>query len=252
LYAFDISHLFNILRTITIGINCLDLRKPVTYCYLISRRGPLMVEKTKIGLREVRALGPNSEIWDSGVTGFGVRRQKGDSIAYVVMYRTADGRLRRHTIGRHGSPWTPDMARDEARRILGEVARGGDPASEKRDRRQGETVAELCDQYMADAKAGRLLTRRGASKKPSTLATDAGRIERHIKPLIGALKVSSVSRDDIDGFLHDVASGKTATRVKTKKTHGLANVRGGRGTASRTTGLLGAIFTYAADADAFG
>jgi integrase len=137
------------------------------------------------------------------------------------------------------------MARDEARRILGDVARGGDPSGEKRERRQGETVAELCDRYLEDARAGRLLTRRGTSKKASTLATDAGRIQRHIKPLIGALKVSSVTSDDIDKFLHDVASGKTAVRIKTNKTHGLANVRGGRGTASRTTGLLGAIFTYA-------
>jgi hypothetical protein len=47
------------------------------------------------------------------------------------MYRPADGRLRRHTIGRHGSPWTPDAARNEARRLLGEVAAGDDPASEK-------------------------------------------------------------------------------------------------------------------------
>ena len=37
----------------------------------------------------------------------------------------------------------------------------------------------------------------------------------------------------------------TAGKVKTAKKHGLANVRGGEGTASRTVGLLGAIFAYA-------
>ena len=34
-------------------------------------------------------------------------------------------------------------------------------------------------------------------------------------------------------------------RTKTAKKRGLANVRGGKGTASRTVGLLGAIFSYA-------
>ena len=45
--------------------------------------------------------------------------------------------------------------------------------------------------------------------------------------------------------MHAVAEGKTAARAKTGKKRGLSNVRGGMGTASRTVGLLGAIFTYA-------
>jgi integrase len=43
--------------------------------------------------------------------------------------------------------------------------------------------------------------------------------------------------------MHDIAAGKTAGKTKTKA-RGLARVRGGKGTASRTVGLLGAIFTY--------
>ena len=103
----------------------------------------------------------------------------------------------------------------------------------------------MCDLYLADAEAGRLLTRRKAAKKASTIATDKGRIERHIKPLLGSMKVAAVTREDVDGFMHAVAEGKTAARTKTGKKRGLANVRGGKGTASRTVGLLGAIFSYA-------
>jgi integrase len=105
-------------------------------------------------------------------------------------------------------------------------------------------VSELCDQYLADIEAGRTLTRRRAPKKASTLATDRGRIARHIKPLLGGLKVAAVTREDVEAFMHDVAAGKTAGKTKTHKKRGLANVRGGMGTASRTVGLLGAIFTY--------
>ncbi len=75
--------------------------------------------------------------------------------------------------------------------------------------------------------------------------TDKGRIEKHIKPLLGPMKVAAVTREDVEDFMHKVARGKTAGRARTGKTRGLSNVRGGTGTASRTVGLLGAIFSYA-------
>jgi integrase len=204
-----------------------------------------MVAQKRIGLKDVRQLGPGQIIWDGAVVGYGARRQKSTAISYVLFYRTQEGRQRWHTIGRHGAPWTPDMARDEAQRILGLVACGADPAVTKRTKRTARTITELCELYIADATAGRLLTRRRSAKKPSTLATDHGRIERHIKPLLGQYKVAAVTREDIDQFMHDVAAGKTADKIKTTKKRGLAHVRGGKGTASRTIGLLGAIFAYA-------
>ena len=198
-----------------------------------------------IGLREVRKLKPGEKIWDTKVKGFHARCQTSADVSYVLFYRTAEGRTRWHTIGRHGSPWTPDTAREEAQRLLGDVAGGSDPVADKQAKRKAATVAELCDLYLAEAEAGRLMTRRRTAKKASTLVTDRGRIERHIKPLLGALKVAAVTREDIDAFVHDVTAGKTAGKTKTAKKRGLAHVRGGRGTASRTTGLLGAIFAYA-------
>lgn len=197
--------------------------------------------------KTIAAIPQNSTKWDEGrgaVTGFGVRRQKGHAVAYVVKYRTADGRQRWATIGRHGAPWTPEMARDEARRILGEVASGGDPASTKREARQASTVAELCDAYLESCKAGRVLTRRQTTKKASTLDGDRGRIERHIKPLLGALKVAAVTTEDVERFRDAVSEGVTAARIKTGK-HGLARVTGGRGTATRAMGMLGALFSFA-------
>jgi hypothetical protein len=128
--------------------------------------------------------------------------------------------------------------------LLAEVAKGADPAADKRESREAMTVGELCDSYLADADAGRLLTRRGNAKKASTLTIDRGRIERHVKPLLGRVAVSAVERRDIERFMHAVAEGKTAGRTKTRP-RGLARVRGGKGTATRAVGLLGGIFTYA-------
>ena len=67
------------------------------------------------------------------------------------------------------------------------------------------------------------MTRRKLAKKPSTLATDRGRIERHIKPLLGCMTVAAIEREDIERFMHAVAEGETAARIKTGL-HGLARV----------------------------
>jgi integrase len=206
------------------------------------------MKHTKIGLREVRALRPSQIVWDGSVIGFGARRQFSDAVSYFLKYRTVDGRQRWITIGRHGSPWTPDTARDRAKQLLGEVVAGNDPSSEKIARRMAFTIGELCERYFEDAKAGRVRTRGKAPKKASTLAIDRGRISRHIKPLLGAMNATAVTRHDVEKFLHDVADGKTAGRTKTK-TRGLARVTGGETAANRAVGLLGAIFTYAVRKD---
>jgi integrase len=176
-------------------------------------------------LKTIASLPTNSTIWDHGkgaVTGFGARRQKGEAVTYFLKYRTAASRQRWHTIGRHGAPWTPDMARATARRLLVEVANGGDPAGRKQDERKAATVSDLCDAYFEAAKAGRILTRRKQVKKLTTLTADASRISRHIKPLLGSLKVAAVIRADIERFYENVPGG-----------------------ASRTVGLLGGIFSFA-------
>ena len=122
---------------------------------------------------------------------------------------------------------------------------GADPAATKKAVRHGRHRFRTVRPVPKGGGAGRLLTRRKSAKKASTLLIDRGRIMRHIKPLIGTMKVTAVTQEDIDNFMHDVAAGKTAGNTKSAKNRGLARVRGGRGAASRAVGLLGGIFTYA-------
>jgi len=203
-----------------------------------------MSERTKITKQTVEKLPPGSIVWDTEVNAFGARRQKGAAVTYALLYRTKDGRQRWHTIGRHGSPWTVDEARKEARRLLVKVENGGDPAGEKAADRMAETVAQLCDDYFVAASAGRTLTRRKIPKKASTLAVDKSNISNHIKPLLGNIKVAAVTRRDIERFQNAVAEGETAVRGEASKRGG-GRLTGGQGAATRTVGLLGAIFGFA-------
>lgn len=202
-----------------------------------------MGERANITKTTVEGLPADSIIWDAKVRGFGARRQKGDAIAYVLFYRTKDGRQRWHTIGKHGSPWTPDLARAEARRILGEVVAGADPAGEKQADRKAATVVDLCDDYLAAATSGKLLTKRKVPKKASTLLVDKSNITNHVKPLLGGLKVAAVTRRDVERFQDFVTAGETAAKSCGPRGGGL--LTGGRGAATRTMGLLGAVFQFA-------
>ena len=183
-------------------------------------------------------------LWCSELPGFGVRVFPTGRRVYYADYRNADGVRKRLSIGRHGT-LTADSARKLALATLGDVVRGADPAEVRAARRKAITVEELCNDYLTAAERGLIIGKRGQPKKPSTLATDRGRIARHIKPLLGRKLVADLSRADVARFIADVTTGKTATVEKSEKLRGKAVVEGGRGTATRTTGLLGGILSYA-------
>ena len=152
---------------------------------------------------------------------------------------------RRVTIGLHGV-WTPDAARREAKVLLGQVARGGNPAEERKLDREAITVKELCTRYLEDLNNGLVLGKGGRPKKATTTSTDVGRIE-HIVPLLGNRRVRDLAKSDITQAVKDIMAGKTRANVKTDKLRGRAIVRGGAGTAARTIGLFGGILTYAVE-----
>ena len=193
--------------------------------------------KTKITKRTVDSTQPGNRdtfIWDVDVTGFGLKVTPKRNRFYVLQRRVG-GRTRRYTIGKHGSPWTPDMARNEAIRLLGQIANGKDPAEAKAEAKRNISVAQLCDLYLSEG---------CETKKPSSVETDRSKIARHIVPLLGRKAIRAVSRADIERFMADVADGKTARDERTGF-RGRAIVRGGKAAANRALATLSSIVSFA-------
>jgi len=182
-------------------------------------------------------------IWCSDLPGFGVRIYPSGKRGYLVQYR-ADGRTRRAKIGLHGH-LTCEEARKQAMALLGQVAKGEDPAEDRVTQRKAMTVRDLCDRYKAAVEKGLIFGKRGLPKKTLTILSDLGRIDRHIIPLLGTRRVRDLTSVDVARFIRDVIQGKTAVVEKTLALRGKAVVKGGRGAAARSAGLLGGILSFA-------
>ena len=181
-------------------------------------------------------------VWDRELRGFGVQVMPSGLKSFVIQYRTAEGRLRRSVIGRFGL-MTVEEARDLAHEKLVAVSKGVDPVAAEAEDTGRITVAELCDWYLTEAEAGRILGRRRRPIKASTLAMDRSRVEAHIKPLLGRRQVGALKLGDIEAAQADIAAGKTA---KARNGSRGGATTGGEGVAARTLSTLHAIFEHAA------
>ena len=154
--------------------------------------------KGRITKRAVDALkvGTSSRfLWDGTLPGFGLRITPNGVRSYVLQYEIG-GRSRRMTIGRHGAPWTPSSARQEAIRLRGQIANGEDPAELKKSLRQAETVKELAERYL-DAHAV-------PKKKARSVVEDRRILDKVILPKLGRRKIKGVTRADIARLHHDL------------------------------------------------
>ena len=168
------------------------------------------------------AVGKRNYLWDDTLKGFGVMVTDTGSRSYLIQYRVG-GRgspTRRVTIGKHGSPWTPDGARDRAAELLEQVRRKVDPfdaeravvAAAKEETKAKERAAaeltKLAFSTVADAYVER------AKKKLRRWSEQERIIERDLKPAFGTTPLTLISADDINDQIAKVGERGSSPALK--------------------------------------
>jgi integrase len=129
--------------------------------------------------------------YDGTVAGFGIRITAGGARAFILNYRRkVDGRERRYTIGTFPN-WSTTAAREEAKRLRRQIDVGADPVGELRARRAEPTMVDLADRFLAE---------HVPRKRAATQRDYRQQLSVDILPVLGRLKVPSVTVADIDAL----------------------------------------------------
>src|SRR5262245_29010204 len=150
----------------------------------------------RITMRSVHEIGKGEVVWDRDVKGFGIRRQTTDAVFYLLRYRH-NGKQSFFSIGRHGSPWTPETARRQAQSLLGVVADGRDPLAERQEERQAKPETTFGDEVE------RYLTKRKGEVRPFTFSWLKAVLSEYCKPL-HPLGLAEIDRRQIAVLLNDI------------------------------------------------
>jgi integrase len=187
----------------------------------------------KITKTAVDAMAPDTSrdtyLWDSTLSGFGVRMTPSGRSSFILKYRTHAGSARKMVIARVGA-LTPDEARKEAIKALAEVAKGGDPSAARKAARQDMKLGELADSFVSAMKE---------RWKENTYLANTSQIETHIKPLLGHRTAVSLTYSDVTKMQEAIIAGKTS-----KKRKGRGGVTTGGKGVTRAVVILGAILNH--------
>jgi len=167
------------------------------------------------------------EVWDKLLPSFGIRISDKDARSWQIMYRVGFGEGRKQRRYRLGDAKLMSLgeAREAARKALGKVERGGDPAAE---RVQVQGVQAASDSFAAVAEA---YLQRYVKKntRASTYRETKRILDVDLIPLWGGKPIANIARRDVDELLDTIAD------------------RGAKVQANRTLATLKTMFRWATE-----
>jgi integrase len=140
---------------------------------------PAFVQKTKADPDKDRTI-----YWDTAIPGFGLMVTAGGHKSYVVQYRAAGTSRRIHFKG----VIRLDVARREAKKVIGAVAQGRDPLLERH-----KEAAEATNTLRAIATE--YFTREGGNIR--TMDERRATLERLVFPKLGSRQIGSIRRTEV-------------------------------------------------------
>lgn len=140
-------------------------------------------------------------IWDSKLTGFGVRIKPSGKKSYLIQYRNQHGKSRRITIGDSKAIGT-DAARQLAKEKLYSVMKGNDPANDKSRIRSTPNLTEFAHRYLTD--------HADLKKKARSAASDRQYLDNNILPKLGKKLITEIDRKDISALHTNMKDTPTA------------------------------------------
>lgn len=164
--------------------------------------------------------GKRLEIWDARQNGLCLRVTDTGVKTWIYRYRIADGRQPRFTIGKLPAVTLKD-ARDMAAELALEVAKGGDPATERRKERAFassplRTFDDLADLYEKRCASGEWMPK-GKRKRKPTLVSEEGVLRRNIRPVLGKTPYPAVTKADVKSLLRAMTTRGIGAQAN--KTH---------------------------------
>jgi integrase len=174
------------------------------------------IARTKLTQRMVDALkvgGKEQWLMDADVIGLGVRIRPNAKPAYAIRWVNSYGQTQKQSVCYASVPLIE--ARKIAVQKLAMIARGQDPAAERRKERHKTSMTELFERVFEED-----LSTKGRS--PSYCKDWQQQVRDHINPTIGHRIVSDVSSSDIDRLLSKLRDRPALhNRVRSVLTKGL-------------------------------
>jgi integrase len=138
-------------------------------------------------------------VWDSQLKGFGIRVYPAGTIVFVVQYRmkAKGAKTQTLTIGKYGSPWSPDSARKEAQELLHEIHRGTDPIAARRAAEAADKSAALEEaHYDFDAFVDRYIELHVKANGLRSLKDIEATFNRDLRPFFKGKSVRQITKQD--------------------------------------------------------
>jgi integrase len=158
-----------------------------------------------------------TEVRDVDVRGLELRVTASGVKTWRLHYtRRSDGRRRAISLGAYPA-LSLKAARSKAKGLQADIENEeikADPATDRQIRRRSQTFSEIADEW---------LDRHGRpNKSPRALRDDISMLDRHIRPRIGAMRVTDITKRDVIRLLDEVAAqpdARKGRKLDRKMTH---------------------------------